>query len=138
MLLITLLMMLGIVPSPALASEISSYTVEFSPKTAPLILQAIATKYNLHVAEFTAVAKCESNFRADALNRADPGTGSKGVFQFQDGTFMEFSKKAGLLDADVWNPWDNIEVAAYMFSLGDSGKKHWTCWHKYKNGAFGP
>ena len=87
-----------------------------------------AAKYGIDFYEFLAVGKCESKLRASAFNPKDPNGGSKGVFQFQPETFKYFSKKAGLINADVWNPWHNIETAAYMFSLGEKGKRHWSCY----------
>lgn len=126
--LILILSMLGWTPT-AQASEISQMTVDYSTTTAPLILQAIATKHGVKDPQsFVDTAKCESQYYPTAFNKKDPNGGSRGVFQFQAGTFARYSAEAGLPDADVWDPWDNAEVAAYMFSKGQQNQ--WSCYRK--------
>lgn len=118
--------LLGFQPTVAEASIISQTTVEYSSTTAPLVLNAFAYRYGIDAEEFMKVAECESNLNEKAWNKSDPNTGSKGVFQFQDATFAHYSKEAGIDTPDVWNPWDNIETAAYMFSKGQ--QKQWSCY----------
>lgn len=115
----------------AQASEISQYTVEYSTTTAPFILQAIAAEHHIDADSFIATAKCESQFNERAFNKNDPNGGSRGIFQFQASTFALYAPQTGLQEPDVWNPWDNAEVAAYMFSRGLQSQ--WSCWrHLYQ------
>ena len=116
---------MGFLPvTPALADSVPQ--VEYTVDTAPLILEAFAVKYGIESKSFIEVAKCESGVVATTWNKADPHGGSKGVFQFQPDTFKKWSKEASLINADVWNPYDNIETAAYMFSKKQ--QKQWSCW----------
>lgn len=71
------------------------------------------------------VIDCESDFNPNAYNPHDPNSGSRGIAQFQNGTFKHFSKEAGLKDPDVWNPAHSLDVMAYMFSK--NLEKHWSC-----------
>lgn len=130
--LILLLALLGFSPTPAEAAIISSTTVEYSSTTAPLVLEAFAYRYGIDANEFRKVAECESHLNEKAWNKLDPNTGSKGVFQFQDATFAHYSKEVGIVNPDVFNPWHNIETAAYMFSKGE--QKQWTCYRKLFGG----
>ena len=72
------------------------------------------------------VAFCESRLRPDAWNKSDPKGGAKSVFQFLQPTFDAFSKEMKF-KGDVWNPDDNIRVAAWAFANGK--EKHWSCYN---------
>ena len=61
------------------------------------------------------VAYCESGMDPNAVGVH----GEIGLFQFMDYTFYAYG------GSDIWNPYDQIEVAARMFSEGLS--YHWVC-----------
>ena len=83
----------------------------------------MCTKYGCNPDQLKRVMYCESGGRADALNKAGPYIG---LFQFSLGTFKGYAAKIKTLsNPDVYNPYHQIEVAAYMFSKGLSS--HWGC-----------
>ena len=88
----------------------------------------IASKEGVNVQNALAVASCESRFNKDAWNKSDPNDGSKGIFQFQDKTFYGFSKKYNIESPDIWNPFQQINLAIYMMKDGLS--YHWSCYNK--------
>lgn len=71
--------------------------------------------------------QCESRFKATAWNKEDPNGGSKGVAQFQQSTFDKWSVEAGIKDGDIWDSYQAIDTAAYMFSKGQ--QRQWSCYH---------
>jgi soluble lytic murein transglycosylase-like protein len=73
------------------------------------------------------IARCESGYRPNASN----GT-HFGIFQFLPSTFYAnagYMKTRGLIDKnltyDYWNYEHNIQVATWMFSIGQQGQ--WQC-----------
>lgn len=115
--LVLLLTLLGFAPTPALAADISQYTVEYSTTTAPLILQAIATKHGIDPEPFIATAQCESRFKASAVG--DYGN-SFGVFQIHLPSHPTVTK------AQALDPWWAAEWSAQQFAAGK--QKMWTCY----------
>lgn len=49
----------------------------------------------------------------------------KGIFQFLPSTFYANARRIGLQGANVYNPEHQIQVAAYMFSIGQA--RQWGC-----------
>lgn len=86
-----------------------------------------AVRYGIKGDELLATLKCESKLNAKAWNKSDPNGGSKGVGQFQPSTFAKYSKLAGIQNGDVWNPFDNINTVAYMFSIHQ--EHQWSCFN---------
>ncbi|MCP5496948.1 MAG: transglycosylase SLT domain-containing protein [Leptospiraceae bacterium] len=75
------------------------------------------------------IMMCESRGNPKALNNIGP---YKGLFQFTDDTFQSFSIQAGLKNADIWNPYHQIEAAAWAFANGKGS--HWyNCYNKALN-----
>lgn len=76
-----------------------------------------------HVSEdwLDRVARCESNLLPWAVN---PETGAAGLFQFEPSTYWTYApainETKGPFDA-----WSAAQVAAYMFSIGQSWQ--WAC-----------
>jgi len=72
------------------------------------------------------VAKCESGFNPLAQNKGyyAGGGNPSGLFQFLPQTFSANAARAGIV-GDIWNADDSAHVAAYMFSIGQSGQ--WAC-----------
>lgn len=117
------------IPMPALAAELPPIPkIEYSTTTAEVIITAYAVRYGISAEPLVATLKCESGFNQFAWNHSDPNGGSLGVAQFQRKTFDKYSKELGLPNADVWNPLDSINVAAYMFSEGQ--QHQWSCFRK--------
>lgn len=77
-------------------------------------------KYGCSTAQLTRVMKCESGGNPKARNGIHIG-----LFQFNPATFRSNANKIGLVNADIWNREDQIQTAAYMFSVGQAGQ--WSC-----------
>lgn len=66
--------------------------------------------------ELVQVMYCESGGDPAAYN---PETGDTGLLQFKPDTFYNWG------GSDVWNPWEQIDIAAWAFANGY--QDHWTC-----------
>ena len=73
------------------------------------------------------VAKCESGFSPAAINHGyyAGGGNPSGIFQFLPETFYGNAAKIGLVAANLWDYHHQAQVAAWMFSVGQSGQ--WEC-----------
>jgi SLT domain-containing protein len=63
---------------------------------------------------------CESGGRSNAVNGV-----YSGLFQFHPNTFQANANRIGLTNADIWNPYHQIQVAAWMFANGQAWQ--WGC-----------
>ncbi|MEI6728097.1 MAG: transglycosylase SLT domain-containing protein [bacterium] len=68
------------------------------------------------------VMYCESGGRSGAYNKSGPYIG---LFQFLSSTFNANARRVGIANPNVWDSYQQINVAAYMFSIGQAGR--WTC-----------
>ena len=87
-----------------------------------------ADKWNVPREDLHKVVKCESNYRADAVNWSDShklSKGSHGIAQFSQQTFEQYAKEMGREYTNPYNPKEALDVMGYMFSKGKQG--HWTC-----------
>lgn len=84
--------------------------------------------YNIDENKLRTTIKCESNFNPKAYNGSDPNGGSKGIAQFQSGTFYNYSKFIEIEKPDVWNAEHSIKTMAYMFLKGQQNQ--WSCYRK--------
>jgi len=67
------------------------------------------------------VARCESGFKTEAI-----GADSEiGIYQFKASTFYGYAPQI-FNESDVLNTYQQIELTAYMFSIGR--QREWTCW----------
>jgi len=64
---------------------------------------------------------CESGGRSNAQNPS----GASGLFQFMPRTFSANAARIGLTNADIWNPYHQIDVATTMFANGQAWQ--WVC-----------
>lgn len=80
------------------------------------IIWAAAEKYNVSYSWLLGVAQCESGLNPLAVNRS---SGASGLFQFMPATFH------GHGGTDIWDPVQQSNIAADMFSMGESGE--WVC-----------
>ncbi|MGC1407039.1 MAG: transglycosylase SLT domain-containing protein [Candidatus Dormiibacterota bacterium] len=80
------------------------------------IIWAAAKEYNVSYPWLLGVAKCESGLDPTDVNRT---SGASGLFQFMPATFH------GHGGTDIWDPVQQADIAAKMFSIGESGE--WVC-----------
>jgi soluble lytic murein transglycosylase-like protein len=80
------------------------------------IIWAAGQKYNVSYSWLLSVAECESGLDPTAVNRS---SGASGLFQFMPATFY------GHGGTDIWNPTQQADIAAKMFSIGESSE--WVC-----------
>ncbi|MGH7610471.1 MAG: transglycosylase SLT domain-containing protein [Candidatus Dormibacteria bacterium] len=80
------------------------------------IIWSAAQDYNVSYTWLLGVAKCESNLNPTDVNR---NSGATGLFQFMPATFY------GHGGTDIWDPVQQSDIAAKMFSIGESGE--WVC-----------
>jgi len=66
------------------------------------------------------VMYCESGGRSNARNGIHTG-----LFQFNPRTFAANANRSGVPGADIYNPYQQIHVAAWMFSQGQA--RQWSC-----------
>jgi hypothetical protein len=88
-----------------------------------------AAQYGIDASVFKKVMWCESNNRQEARGDSNRAIG---VYQFHKGTFDMYSKKLGKT-LDIYSYRDQIELAAYMFSIGEA--RHWTAYRAVINGG---
>lgn len=73
------------------------------------------------------IIQCESLGDPNAYN---PYSGASGLFQFLPGTWAVTSIKAGVANADVFDPEANVAAAAWLASYYQAlGRNPWTPWH---------
>ncbi len=80
------------------------------------IIWAAAQKYNVSYSWLLGVAQCESGLNPTDVNRS---SGASGLFQFMPATFY------GHGGTDIWDPTQQANIAAKMFSIGESSE--WVC-----------
>jgi hypothetical protein len=86
------------------------------------IIREAAAKYGADEEQLLRVAYCESRYDPLAFNGI---LGASGLFQIIPGTWRANSAWAGYGGASVWDPVANANVAAWMFSRGES--RQWAC-----------
>lgn len=83
-----------------------------------------AAQYGIDANVFKKVMWCESSNNPYAIG--DSGL-ARNVMQFHKSTFISYEKKLGIdLNYDSYK--DQIQLAAYMFSIGE--QRQWTCYHR--------
>lgn len=80
------------------------------------IIWAAAKEYNVSYPWLLGVAECESGLDPTDVNRV---SGASGLFQFMPATFHAHG------GTDIWDPVQQADIAAKMFSMGESGE--WVC-----------
>jgi hypothetical protein len=93
-----------------------------APAEIEAIIRAAAAKYGVEAETLLRVAYCESRYDPLAYNGI---LGASGLFQIIPGTWRANSVPAGYGGASVWDPVANANVAAWMFSRGES--RQWAC-----------
>jgi G5 domain/Transglycosylase SLT domain/G5-linked-Ubiquitin-like domain len=92
------------------------------PSDIEAIIRAAAAKYGVDAETLLRVAYCESRYDPLAYNGI---LGASGLFQIIPSTWRANSVAAGYAGASVWDPVANANVAAWMFSKGQSYQ--WSC-----------
>jgi soluble lytic murein transglycosylase-like protein len=80
------------------------------------IIRAAAARWGADPNQLLRVASCESGLNPNAYNSS---SGATGLFQFKPATFY------GHGGHNIWDPTDQANVAAHMFSQGLAYE--WTC-----------
>lgn len=80
------------------------------------IIFLASQKYGVSYSHLLSVAICESGLNPNALNNS---SGASGLFQFMPTTFAAHG------GTNIWNPAQQANIAAHMFSAGESSA--WTC-----------
>lgn len=76
--------------------------------------------YGCNPEQLIRVMYCESGGRSNAVNGIH-----KGLFQFNPRTFEVNARRAGVPGANIWDPYSQITVAAWMFANGQAWQ--WSC-----------
>lgn len=79
-----------------------------------------ANRWGVSYSWLLGVAECESGLNPSAYNPS----GASGLFQFMPGTYWTYAARIGETRS-YWDAWGAANVAAYMFSIGQSYQ--WTC-----------
>lgn len=99
-------------PTPVAPSPSGSYTTQQIID----IITAAGRRYGVEPSYLIKIARCESSLNIRAYNPAGPYIG---LFQFLPSTFYANGGK------DLYNPYDQSDVAARMISRGMA--RHWGC-----------
>ena len=122
--------MVVLIMLPLLMFNIQPTKAESPTSPITLIPQEYIIKYakefNTSPDVLLAVAKCESNFKPNAIHYNDGGKGkhSVGIFQFQESTFNTWEDILGE-DLDYYSYADQSKLAAFMVSEGQL--RQWSC-----------
>ena len=110
-------------PAPPPAVPKVAAGVTFAPQvsepaqgTVKQIIFTAAQTYKISYTWLLGVAECESGLDPTSVNRS---SGASGLFQFMPATFY------GHGGTDIWDPTQQANIAAQMFSIGESGE--WVC-----------
>lgn len=94
---------------------------ELKEYTLPELVSHFASQYNVSPTQLMNVMRCESNYRQDSWG---DGNRARGVFQYWQGTWDDFSKEFGE-KLDIESAYDQIKLTAWAFSKNK--QSHWTC-----------
>jgi len=83
-------------------------------------IRSACNNYGCNPEQLIRVMYCESGGRSNAVNGV-----YSGLFQFHPNTFRANANRIGLTNADIWNPYHQIQVAAWMFANGQAWQ--WEC-----------
>lgn len=91
------------------------------------IVRLAALKYGLEPSYLLRIAKCESRFNPNAVNKNYTAGGGhpSGLFQFIPSTWTRMSLQAGYAGSSVFDATANANVAAWAFSHGRASE--WEC-----------
>lgn len=102
-------------PTQVRAIEVTLSPIEYADK--------YTEQYGVDPTVFKKVMFCESQNKPNPPGHNDGGA-AYGIFQFHRPTFLYYEKQIGI-DLEYTSYKDQIQLAAYMFSIGE--QKQWTC-----------
>lgn len=108
-------------------AQTTNIDIPYSTTTAPMIISAAASYYGADGDSLLRTAKCESGLK-NVPKHWDVNGYAYGNFQFHIKTFYNNAKEMGLENADITDPIQQSQVAAYMFSKGRQSQ--WTCFSR--------
>lgn len=111
--------------SIAQAAGLPNVDIPYGPVTAPLIIEAAASKFGVDKDTLVNVAQCESGLQ-NLPPHWDVTGDAYGEMQFHKETFYSNAKELGLKNPDITDPVQQAIVAAYMFS--QHKEQEWTCY----------
>jgi predicted transcriptional regulator len=76
--------------------------------------------YGCNSTQVIRVMYCESGGRSNAVNGIH-----KGLFQFNPNTFRANANRVGITNQNIWDPYQQITVATWMFANGQAWQ--WSC-----------
>jgi hypothetical protein len=76
--------------------------------------------YGCNAEQVIRVMYCESGGRSNAVNGIH-----KGLFQFNPNTFRANANRVGISNQNIWDPYQQITVATWMFANGQAWQ--WSC-----------
>jgi hypothetical protein len=108
------------------SSEVINYKFIWPEGTATMHqkIDVACRQFGCNADQLKRVANCESTNNPKAINRREPGQPS-GLFQYKFQTWLNFSQKAGIPNADIWDADAQIYTTSWAFSNGLSS--HWAC-----------
>lgn len=115
---------------PGLSSNAQSQTVNYqfnfgeNIKTLEQKTEVACAYFGCNSNQLKRVMNCESGQNPLAVNRREPGQPS-GLFQYKLQTWSNFSQKAGIPNANIWDADAQIYTTAWAFSKNLSS--HWAC-----------
>lgn len=91
------------------------------------MVREAARKYGLDEERFVRIARCESGFNPNAVNKNyyAGGGNPSGVFQFIPSTWTRMSNQAGFGGQSVFDAYANVNTAAWGFANGRASE--WEC-----------
>jgi len=104
--------------------------VKPKPKPQGSVQQMIiesASKYGVSADKLLRIAKCESGFNPNAINRGYTAGGGHptGLFQYLPETWTRYQRKLGVSGWNIYNPKHQADLTAFAFSIGGAGE--WEC-----------
>ncbi len=91
-------------------------------------LHGLSDYYGLDYDVLDKTIQCESQWNTNAYVPWDVTGEAIGLAQFHDDTFNRYANDLGLSNPDINNPYSQLEVMAYMMSIGQ--EKRWSCYTK--------
>lgn len=112
-------------------SQAQAPTLEIQDYSVTKLIEYFSGVYNQDPKLLKRVAECESHLNQNA--KGDSGLAT-GLYQYHKGTWEHFSKLKGEV-LDINSAYDQAKLTAFIFSLEEVYRKHWTSYVAIKNGG---
>ena len=122
-LLLVILLALSFSNNLPVSAQTINYQFNFGEniETLEQKIQVACQTFGCNSDQLIRVMKCESKGK----NISNPSGKYSGIFQFTRKTWIDFSQKAGIPNADIWDTDAQIYTTTWAFSNGLS--YHWSC-----------